>query len=87
MLRASLAFLIVLIAGSGAFAQSASYWSPGRAVAMTPPMVVTAAPPPPMRSDMGGGFIEFLFGNHAARRAPPRYYGRPAPQPWRRSRA
>ncbi len=35
-----------------------------------PPMVVVAAPPD-MRGNLGGGFIEFLFGDGAPRTAPP----------------
>ena len=75
---ASLAF--VLLAGGPAAAQSYAV-APG---AMPPPpqMVVAAPPPPPMRSELGGGFIEFLFGAHnVGRSAPP-----PPPSPTRRRR-
>jgi lipoprotein-anchoring transpeptidase ErfK/SrfK len=81
MLRPTVPIFLVLLLSSNAFAQSASYRSPGRP--MTPPMVVTAPPPPPMRSDLGGGFFEFLFGGGSARRAQPRgYYTPPAPRPY-----
>ncbi len=80
MLRPVVPISILLLACSHASAQTASYGTAGRA--MTPPMVVTAPPPPPMRAELGGGFIEFLFGGHGGRQAPPRYYGRPAPQPY-----
>ncbi len=49
----------------------------------TPQMVVMVPPPPPMRSELGGGFIEFLFGEHGPQprvsSPPPNLY--PAPQP------
>ncbi len=57
----------------------------GAATAQTPRMVIAAPPPPPMRSELGGGFIEFLFGAHnasAPRLAPappPVIYGEPEP--------
>jgi lipoprotein-anchoring transpeptidase ErfK/SrfK len=71
--------VVVLLASPGASAQSASFASPGQA--MTPPLVVTAPPPPPMGANLGGGFIEFLFGNRGPRQAarPPGYYGEPSP--------
>jgi lipoprotein-anchoring transpeptidase ErfK/SrfK len=34
------------------------------AAQMPPRMVMVASPPPPMQSELGGGFIEFLFGAH-----------------------
>jgi lipoprotein-anchoring transpeptidase ErfK/SrfK len=71
----TLSLAILLLAGSAATAQ------------MAPPMMVVAPPPPPMRSELGGGFIEFLFGAHnvatpvapppAAYAAPPVIYGAP----------
>jgi lipoprotein-anchoring transpeptidase ErfK/SrfK len=79
MLRPAVPLLIGLLACSHAWAQSASYGNPGQA--MTPPMVVTAPPPPPMRSDLGGGFIEFLFGGSGRHQQPQAYYTPPAPQP------
>jgi len=51
--------------------------APAAAQQMSPPMVVVAQPPR-MQSELGGGFIEFLFGDHAERptyAAPPRYAG------------
>ncbi len=82
MLRPTIPIFAVLFACSQASAQTASFASPGQGVTVTPPMVVTAAPPPPMRSDMGGGFIEFLFGDRGTRQAPSSYYAAPAPQPY-----
>ena len=69
--------LIVSLLGIGAAsAQSVAprgYSAPG-----TPPMVVVAQPPQ-MRANLGGGFIEFLFGDRAPQQqpAPPpvRVYG------------
>jgi len=52
----------------------------------TPPMVVMVSPPPPPppRSELGGGFIEFLFGEHGPQpqvaSPPPNLYPAP-PQP------
>jgi len=37
--------------------------APPEPVPQTPSMVVAAAQPPQMQSNLGGGFIEFLFGN------------------------
>ena len=54
------------------------------AQSMTPPMVVVAQPQP-MQANMGGGFIEFLFGDNGRQPqyvAPPpqqHFYGAPAP--------
>jgi lipoprotein-anchoring transpeptidase ErfK/SrfK len=56
------------------------------AQSMTPPMVVVAQPQR-MQASMGGGFIEFLFGDNgrqAQYMAPPpqqHFYGAPAPSP------
>ena len=84
MPRPALPIFIVLFASlsASASAQTASYGNPGRIA--PPQMVVTAPPPPPMRSDLGGGFIQFLFGGRNARAARPRadYYGAPAPRPF-----
>ncbi|HEV2628338.1 MAG TPA: L,D-transpeptidase [Pseudolabrys sp.] len=59
-------------------------------MAVSPPMVVVAQPPR-MQNELGGGFIEFVFGDHAERSAyaapPPQYvapppaYPQAAPQP------
>jgi len=67
---------LVLLAGGPASAQYYYAAAPG---AVPPQMVVAAPPSPPMRSDLGGGFLEFLFGAHnVARPAPPVAYA-PAP--------
>ena len=54
---------VLLIAGA---AEAQTY-------APAPQMVVVAPPPPPMQSELGGGFLEFLFGAHnvGTRRALP----------------
>ena len=44
-------------------------------MAVSPPMVVVAQPPR-MQNELGGGFIEFVFGDHAERSA----YAAPPPQ-------
>jgi lipoprotein-anchoring transpeptidase ErfK/SrfK len=58
--------------------------SPAMAQSMTPPMVVVAQPQR-MEANLGGGFIEFLFGDNGRQPqygAPPQgYYGEPAPSP------
>jgi len=66
-----------LLAGATASAQPISIAPPdqmsrGQAMPTTPPMVV-AARQPELRGNLGGGFIEFLFGDNAAQRqfAPP----------------
>ena len=80
MQRSIAFFLIVGLLGAGAAsAQSAA--PPGYAVPATPPMVIVAQPPQ-MRANLGGGFIEFLFGDHQPRPpAPPpvRVYGAQPP--------
>ncbi len=62
-------FVIVLCAGSAAMAQQIPS---GYAMPSTPPLVVVAQPPQ-MQANMGGGFIQYLFGEDAS---PP-----PAPPP------
>jgi lipoprotein-anchoring transpeptidase ErfK/SrfK len=57
--------------------------SGGRAAAeprppMSPPLVVVAQPAQ-TRGDLGGGFIEFLFGDDASRNVAPSPYAAPAP--------
>ena len=66
-----------LFAGAAASAQPISIAPPGymsrsQAMPSTPPMVVVAQQPE-MRGNLGGGFIEFLFGDNARQRqtAPP----------------
>ncbi len=79
-MRASIAFfLIVGLLGAGA-ASAQSLAPPGYAVPATPPMVIVAQPPE-MKANLGGGFIEFLFGNHQPQPpAPPvRVYGAQPP--------
>jgi lipoprotein-anchoring transpeptidase ErfK/SrfK len=68
------AFVIVLSGAAGA--QNAP-------LPTTPPMVVMMPASPPMRADLGGGFIEFLFGARGPQprvaAPPPNLY--PAPPP------
>jgi lipoprotein-anchoring transpeptidase ErfK/SrfK len=69
---------------------AAALWSAGaRAqMAQTPPMVIVAQPPR-MQANLGGGFIEFLFGGNSQPQyapppsyiAPPPLYPDPAQQP------
>jgi lipoprotein-anchoring transpeptidase ErfK/SrfK len=66
-----------LFAGATASAQPISIAPPGhmsrsQAMPTTPPMVVVAQQPE-LRGNLGGGFIEFLFGDNAPQRqyAPP----------------
>jgi lipoprotein-anchoring transpeptidase ErfK/SrfK len=51
----------------------------------TPQMVVMMPAQPPMRADLGGGFIEFLFGERGPQprvaAPPPNLYPAPPPQP------
>jgi lipoprotein-anchoring transpeptidase ErfK/SrfK len=63
MQRSIIAAVAVVISAGGALAQQ---------IPQTPPMVVVAQPPQ-MQANLGGGFIEYLFGD----RAPPQ----PAPPP------
>ena len=50
----------------GAAAQAQTYVvAPGGQWMAPPPMVMAAPAPPPMRDEMGGGFIEFLFGGNS----------------------
>lgn len=50
----------------GAAAQAQTYVVASGGQWMAPPLMVMAAPaPPPMRDEMGGGFIEFLFGGNS----------------------
>jgi lipoprotein-anchoring transpeptidase ErfK/SrfK len=65
------------LAASVAIASSAA----AQQMPVTPPMVVVAQPPQ-MQSNLGGGFIEYLFGDNPGRpvyAAPPQYAG-PPPQ-------
>jgi lipoprotein-anchoring transpeptidase ErfK/SrfK len=67
---------LVVLSATAAAAQQAPMPS-------TPPMVVMVSPQPPMRSELGGGFIEFLFGERGPqpRVSSPPPYLYPAPQP------
>jgi lipoprotein-anchoring transpeptidase ErfK/SrfK len=72
----------VVLSATAAFAQQ----GPQRAMPSTPPMVVMMpASPPPMRRELGGGFIEFLFGDRGPQpivaAPPPNLYSAPPPQP------
>src|SRR5665213_454012 len=74
MQRSFLAALVLVFTGSGALAQ----------MPQTPPMVLVAQPPQ-MQASLGGGFIEYLFGDHGSQppAPPPVIYGNPgqgAPQ-------
>jgi len=74
----ALSLIVVLSATGAAVAQSAP---PSYAAPVTPPMVVMAQPPA-VKTDLGGGFIEYLFGDHARQAAPPpaqAYAAPPAP--------
>ena len=62
------ACVIAFFASTVAWAQPISAAPPGYAMP-TPPRIVMAAQPPQMQANLGGGFIEFLFGDHAP--APP----------------
>jgi lipoprotein-anchoring transpeptidase ErfK/SrfK len=80
MRRSIFAILIVGLSASAAAAQQVSYAIPGQVLprqvmASTPPMVVVA-PPPEIRGSLGGGFIEYLFGEQSRPQVapPPRIY-------------
>ena len=74
--------LVILSVGTAA-AQTAPKSAPMSA-SMTPPMVVMVPAQPPMRAALGGGFIEFLFGERGPQprvaSPPPNLYPAP-PQP------
>ncbi len=76
-----LSALATLFVSTPASAQYASYASPRRAMPATPPMVVAAPARQPVRGNLGGGFIEFLFGDQGPQprvaAPPPNLY--PAP--------
>jgi len=75
------ALAVLMFAGTSAAAQPL----PGTPqVVSSPPRMVVVAPPP-TRSNLGGGFIEYIFGQHARQRTvvvppPPSIYVQP-PQP------
>jgi len=60
------AFVIVTFVSAAAWAQQ----MPAGSYAQTPPMVAMAQPPQ-MQANLGGGFIEFLFGDRGPRQSPP----------------
>ncbi len=64
------ALIVAFSASTAAWAQPMSAAPPGYATPTTPRMVAVAQPPQ-MRASLGGGFIEFLFGDRAP---PPVFY-------------
>jgi lipoprotein-anchoring transpeptidase ErfK/SrfK len=64
MQRSVVPVLAALVACTAGSAPSASYAAPRPAMPTTPPMVVMVPVQQPRRSNLGGGFIEFLFGEH-----------------------
>jgi lipoprotein-anchoring transpeptidase ErfK/SrfK len=79
------AIAVFLIAGStAAAAQALSYGPPGQPLPQTPPLVVMVPVPQPTRADLGGGFIQFLFGDRGpsprVAAPPPNLYPVPGPQ-------
>ena len=64
------AFAIAVCLSAAAFAQPISAAPRGQAMPQTPPMVAVAQPPQ-MQASLGGGFIEFLFGDRAPSQPPP----------------
>jgi lipoprotein-anchoring transpeptidase ErfK/SrfK len=64
MQRSIFAAFVVAFSASTAWAQLLPTGSSGYAMPTTPPMVVVAQPPQ-MQASLGGGFIEFLFGDRA----------------------
>jgi lipoprotein-anchoring transpeptidase ErfK/SrfK len=81
-MRLPILILIIAVASSAAHAQQAYFASSRQRLPQTPRMVV-AVPAPAPRSNLGGGFIEFLFGDNRGPRVaspPPNLYYAP-PQP------
>ena len=62
MQRSLVPVLVALFAFASGSAPSASYAAPRYATPTTPPMVVMVPAQQPRRGNLGGGFIEFLFG-------------------------
>src|ERR1700687_1049524 len=92
MQRSVFPILIVgVFASPIASAQPVSFASPGQvfpqqAMPATPPMVVMVPAQPAVRGNLGGGFIEFLFGERGPQpqvMPPPGSYpnAMPAPRP------
>jgi lipoprotein-anchoring transpeptidase ErfK/SrfK len=73
MQRAILSALLLAMSASAALAQQ---------MPQTPPMVVVAQPPQ-MQANLGGGFIEYLFGGQGSAQPapPPQVYYAPNPVP------
>ena len=69
------AVALLLLAGVSANAQ---YMPGAPQVVSRPPRMVVVTPPPP-RSDLGGGFIEYIFGQHAPQRT---VVVQPPPSAW-----
>ncbi len=67
-MQRSSVFVLVTLALA---AQSAALAGPRHAISSTPPMVVAAPGYGQPRSDLGGGFIEFLFGDRGPQVAAP----------------
>jgi lipoprotein-anchoring transpeptidase ErfK/SrfK len=79
-------FLVGLCASSVVSAQQMAAAPPGYAMPSTPPMVVVVPARRAMRSELGGGFIEFLFGERGPQPQvmpppPPQAYGPQGGQP------
>jgi lipoprotein-anchoring transpeptidase ErfK/SrfK len=85
MQRFILPALAVLFVSTPASAQYASYAAPRQTMPAIPQMVVAAPAQRPMRSDLGGGFIEFLFGERGPQprvaAPPPNFYSAPDQRP------
>jgi len=86
MKRCMQSFLVAgVLVTVGTGTASAQYYAAaqyGRPAPSAPQMVVVAQPPQ-MQADLGGGFVEFLFGgNSQPRHAPPpqNFYHQPSPQ-------
>lgn len=79
------AVLAALFISTPASAQYASYGAPRHTMPTTPPMVVAAPAQQPVRGNLGGGFIEFLFGDRGPQpqvaAPPPNLYPGPGRQP------
>ncbi len=78
--------VVGLFAGTAALGQPISIAPPGQVLPpqvmpATPPMVVVVPAQPEMRGNLGGGFIEFLFGDRGSQpqpMPPPASYPNPA---------
>src|SRR5579872_3228255 len=72
-----LGVIVAFSVGAGASAQQ-----PPRYVTPTTPPMVVVAQPAQMQANLGGGFIEYLFGDRAQQppAPPPVFYSSPAPE-------